>query len=105
MDLDQLGVALAAASVLSPTSFPVHHLEVFLFVASKGHCTYEEIQEELNLSNSTVSRTVHSLGFMHRKGYEGLGLFNVDRDPKEGRRFLVSLSDKGQRLKRQLELI
>jgi DNA-binding MarR family transcriptional regulator len=105
MDLHQLGVALAAASVLSPTSFPVHHLEVFLYVAQKGRCTYEDIQEELNLSNSTVSRTVHALGVMHRKGYKGLGLLSLDRDPEEGRRFLVSLSDKGQKLKRQLELI
>lgn len=103
MDLRQLENALAAFSALNPTSFPVHHAEVILFVAASGHgVTYAEIEEALNLSNSTVSRTVHALGDTHRKGYNGHGLLEVLRDPEEGRRFIVRLTAKGHALIRQL---
>lgn len=103
MDLRQLGNALAAFSVLSPTSFPIHHAEVFLVVARQGQATYRELEEALNLSNSTVSRTVHALGEVHRKGYEGHALLELVRDPEEGRRFVIRLSAKGKALARQLE--
>lgn len=103
MDLNQLGNALAAVSALSSQTFPIHHLEVFLLVAEKGRCTYEEIQEELNLANSSTSRTVHALGATHRKGYDGLDLLQVTRDPDEGRRYLVTLTPKGEKLKRTLQ--
>lgn len=103
MDLRQLERALAAFSVLSPTSFPVHHAEVFLYVARHGPCSYEALEEALDLSNSTISRTVHALGEQHRKGYDGHGLLDLKRDPQEGRRFMVSLTAKGKALLRQLE--
>lgn len=103
MDLRQLERALAAFSVFSPTQFPLHHAQVFLVVASRGRCTYEDLEEALTLSNSTVSRTVHALGDTHRKGYSGHGLLESFRDPEEGRRFLVRLTPKGKALARQLE--
>ena len=105
MDLSQLESALAAFSVLSPTSFPVHHAEVFLLVAREGPCTYEEIEEALNLSNSTVSRTVMALGELHRKGYPGHALLETYKDPEEGRRYRVRLTAKGKALLRQLQAI
>ena len=103
MDLRQLERALAAFSVLNPKSFPMHHAEVFLYVARHGPCAYEDMQEALDLSNSTISRTVHALGDQHRKGYDGHGLLDLKRDPQEGRRFAVSLTAKGKALVRQLE--
>jgi DNA-binding MarR family transcriptional regulator len=103
MDIRQLENALAAFSALSPTAFPVHHAEIFLFVAGKRIATYTEIEDALNLSNSTVSRTVHALGDTHRRGYEGYGLLETYRDPEEGRRFVVRLTAKGHALLRQLE--
>ena len=103
MDLRQLEMALAAFSVLSPTSFPVHHAEIFLVVARQGQVSYRELEEALNLSNSTVSRTVHALGEVHRKGYGGHGLLELVRGPEEGRRFLIRLTAKGKALARQLE--
>lgn len=104
MDLRQLENALAAFSAISPTSFPIHHAEVFLHVATQGRgVTYLEIEEALNLSNSTVSRTVHALGDTHRKGYDGHGLLETFKDPEEGRRLLVRLTAKGKALIRQLE--
>lgn len=103
MDLHQLESALAAFSSLAPTSFPIHHAEVFLFVAENGSATYDQIEQALNLSNATVSRTVHALGDVHRKGYDGYGLLETFRDPDEGRRFLVRLTAKGHALVRQLK--
>lgn len=72
-------------------------------VARQGQATYRELEEALNLSNSTVSRTVHALGEVHRKGYEGHALLEVVRDPEEGRRFVIRLSAKGKALARQIE--
>lgn len=72
-------------------------------VAQQGQATYRELEEKLNLSNSTVSRTVHALGETHRKGYDGHALLEVVRDPEEGRRFTVRLTAKGKALARQLE--
>lgn len=104
MDLRQLENALAAFSSLSPTAFPMHHAEVLLVVAGAARgVTYGEIEKALNLSNSTVSRTVHALGDTHRKGYDGHGLLETVKDPEEGRRLLVRLTAKGHALIRQLE--
>lgn len=105
MDLDRLESCLAAFAVLSPTAFPVHHAQVFIFLAQRGFATYQEIEEALNLNNSSVSRTVHALGHTHRKGHPGHGLLEVVRDPGEGRRYLVRLTAKGQALRRQLEAL
>lgn len=68
-----------------------------------GRCTYEDLEAALNLSNSTVSRTVHALGDTRRRGYDGHGLLETFRDPDEGRRFMVRLTAKGKALVRQLE--
>tara|TARA_Y100001968_G_scaffold327495_1_gene372659 strand:- start:26 stop:343 length:318 start_codon:yes stop_codon:yes gene_type:complete len=105
MDLDQLESALAAFASHAPTSFPLHHVQVFCYVAQEGGCTYRDIEEALNLSNSTVSRTVHALGNTHRKGYQGMDLLELSRDLEEGRRFLIHLTAKGKALKRQLDKI
>lgn len=72
-------------------------------VAQRGQATYRELEEALNLSNSTVSRTVHALGETHRKGYDGHALLEVVRDPEEGRRFAIRLTAKGKALVRQIE--
>ncbi len=72
-------------------------------VAQRGQATYRELEEALNLSNSTVSRTVHALGETHRKGYDGHALLEVVRDPKEARRYVIRLTAKGKALVRQIE--
>jgi hypothetical protein len=72
MDLRQLESALDSLSILRPSQLLIHHAEVFFYVANHPYGTYADIEEVLNLSNTTVSRTVHALGDTHRKGYEGL---------------------------------
>lgn len=104
MDLRQLERALAAFAVLDPAAIPLHHAQVFVVVASRGNPTYGEIEEALNLTNSSVSRTVNALGTTHRKGYNGLGLLETYADPDDRRRFKVRLTAKGKALQRQIEM-
>lgn len=104
MDLRQLERSLAAFAVLDPASFPLHHAQVFVVVALQGTPTYGDIEEALNLTNSSVSRTVNALGATHRRGYSGLGLLETFPDPEDMRRFRVRLTAKGKALMRQIEM-
>jgi DNA-binding MarR family transcriptional regulator len=47
-------------------------------------------------STATNSRTVQRLSAINRKGKPGFGLVAVERDPREGRRYLALLSAKGR---------
>lgn len=103
MDLAQLGRALEAFSAQEPTHLYVHTVQVFLEVARRGQCTYEEISEALNLTNSSVSRVINAIGHTHRSGRPGYGWVETFRDPDEGRRFLVRLTSKGEALARLIK--
>ena len=84
---------------------PLHFCQIFLVVARRGQCTFPELMEELNLTNSAISRSVMAMGDTHRKGTPGFGLLETRKDHREGRRFLVYLSPKGKALYRQLQSI
>ena len=101
--MTQLEKALGAFAVLSPTHMPLHFCQIFLVVARRGQCTFQELMEELNLTNSAISRSVMAMGEVHRKGTPGFGLLETRKDHREGRRFLVYLSPKGKALNRSLE--
>lgn len=103
MDLVRLTAALAAFAVLEPTALPLHHVQVFLVVAQGEPCLYDYIEEQLGLSNASVSRTVNALSDTHRTGREGLRLLTVSKDPTERRRYLISLSSRGRALLRQIK--
>jgi DNA-binding MarR family transcriptional regulator len=103
MDLTQLARGLDAFAVLDPTHLPLHHAQVLVLVARDGPCTFRHLEEALNLSPSAISRTVQALGPINRKGQAGYNLLTVERDPEEGRRFLVMLTTRGQAFKRNLE--
>jgi DNA-binding MarR family transcriptional regulator len=106
MELDRLAAALDsfAAQHDDPTAVPLHHLRLFIEVGRLGgRCTYRQLQDTLNLNNSSVSRTVNALGAEHRRGRPGLGLLSLAPDPDEGRRNLVGLTPKGLALMRQLQ--
>ena len=105
MDLRQRGSALAAFAVLSPTHLPIHFVQIFLVVGEKGQITFQELMEELNLTNSAISRSVMAMGETHRKGTPGFELLETRKDHREGRRFLVYLSPKGKALYRSLQSI
>jgi DNA-binding MarR family transcriptional regulator len=102
MDARQLLRALYLFSTLDPTHLPAHFIQVLLVIAEDGPCTYRHIEQRLALSNSAVSRTINALGATNRKGQPGYGLVTVERDPKEGRRFLALLTPKGHALHREV---
>lgn len=105
MDTRALGRALDLFAALDPTHLPVHFISVFLVVAEEGPCTLRVIEDRLSLSNSAVSRTIAALGQINRKGQPGFDLITVEKDPAEGRRFLVMLTAKGQVLARQIKAL
>jgi DNA-binding MarR family transcriptional regulator len=105
MDLSQLRRALAVVGAVDPAQCPVHHVQILLLVAEAGPggCTYRHLEEALNLSNASVSRSVNALGLNARHVKNPLGLLLIDIDPAEGRRYRVRLSAKGKALIRALE--
>lgn len=105
MDLDSLSLALAAFAAQDPTRFPLHHARLFIEVARAEPCTFEHLEQALNLTNSSVSRSVAALSDQNRHGERGYRLLTVDRDPAERRRFLVRLSAKGRILLQHLQRI
>lgn len=102
MDLDQLQGVLRRFAVLDP-QMPLHFLQTFLLVASMESITYRQIEEELSLTNSSVSRTLNALGDRHRKGDRGHGLVEVFIDPGEGRRYRARLTKRGRALAQQIQ--
>ena len=95
MDLSRLAAALRVFGDLDPGFLPLHHVQALVFVAARGSATFREMEEEFNLTNASVSRTVSSLGGK-RSGRPGLGLVEVFIDPEEGRRYRVRLTAKGK---------
>lgn len=103
MDLDQLARALNAFAAMDPINFPLHHVQVFIEVARSGKCTFAELQEAMNLTNGSVSRTVAALSDVNRHGQPGFRLVEVFKDPEQPRRYLVRLSPRGKALLKQLK--
>ncbi len=102
--LQKLQKQLAIFSDLMPrTSQLVHHFQMFLFVADRKRCTYQEIEAYFHLSNASVSRSLDALGDQPRNRQEGMGLVERIRDPGEGRRYLARLTKRGALILRQLE--
>lgn len=103
MDLDQLARALNAFAALDPTVFPLHHAQIIVEVARRGHCTFAELEEALTLTNGSVSRSVAALSEVNRFGGKGYNLLETPKDPDEPRRYRVQLSTKGKAFVRQLQ--
>jgi len=76
----------------------VHHMEIFLFIGEKGRATYADIEQEFHLSNAAASRSVNAMSSHARHRKIAFDLMRIDRDPGEGRRYLVRLTTKGQKL-------
>ena len=83
----------------------LHFTQIFVYIAKNPGCTYRKIEEAFGLSNAAVNRTVEALGDENRNGDIGFGLVTRSRDPKEGRRYVVHLSARGQAFAKSIELI
>ncbi len=103
MDRNQLAVALEVLGSMAPGNFPVHHVQVFLFIAENTSCTYREIEEKFGVTNASASRIVNSLSDSARHRVSALGLVEVFIDPEEGRRYRVRLTKKGKSVIRGID--
>jgi DNA-binding MarR family transcriptional regulator len=88
---------------LDPGAIPVHHAAVLVWLAQRDSATYREISDAFDLSNAAVSRTLNSLADVspHRKYV--LGLVEIYRDAREGRRYRARINKKGRGLALALE--
>jgi DNA-binding MarR family transcriptional regulator len=105
MDMDQLARALAVLGALDPGRLPLHHAQVFLFIAQREPVTYRQVEEAFDISNASASRVVNSLGENAKHRKECLGLVEVIIDPSEGRRYLVRLTKKGKAMRDAIKAV
>jgi DNA-binding MarR family transcriptional regulator len=83
------------------TQIEAQAIAVFLFVAVHGGrdgVAMQTISEELDISQSSVSRNAYKLGDVNRHKKIGVGLLETFEDPMERRRKLVRLTAKGKRV-------
>lgn len=79
---------------------PAHCVAAFLYVASHDGCHKQAIEEDLDISTASCSRTTDILGSFGRPGRNrsGLGLITKEVDPSNRRRQILKLTAEGRRL-------
>ncbi|AGE60587.1 transcriptional regulator [Pelagibacter phage HTVC019P] len=83
------------------TQIEAQAIAVFLFVAVHGGkegVAMQTISDDLDISQSSVSRNAYKLGDINRHKKIGVGLLETFEDPMERRRKLVRLTAKGKRV-------
>lgn len=84
---------------------PGQLVSVFCYIASHNPCNLQAIEKELGLSPNSTSRNTDWLSTHHRLGKPGMGLIYKKRDPFNGRRRIVELTDKGYEMIDQIKEI
>jgi DNA-binding MarR family transcriptional regulator len=84
---------------------PAQVTSCFLYVASHKNCHKQAMEEYLNIKPASGSRNTDWLSEYHRFGKPGLYLIEKKQDPTNRRRAVLSLTDKGERLVKQLRSI
>jgi DNA-binding MarR family transcriptional regulator len=84
---------------------PGQLVSVFCYIASHNPCNLQSIEKELGLSPNSTSRNTDWLSTHHRLGKPGMGLIYKKRDPFNGRRRIVELTDKGYEMIEQIKEI
>ena len=79
---------------------PAHCVAAFLYVASHDGCHKQAIEEDLDISTASSSRTTDILGSYGRPGRNraGLGLITKEEDKSNRRRQFLKLTPEGRRL-------
>ena len=102
--LNKLASALAFLNSIDPErGVYVHHLEVLLFINEFDSVTYKQIEENFNITNASVSRTVCTLSENASHRETSYGFIEKFIDPREGRRYRVRTIKKGKSVIRALE--
>lgn len=84
---------------------PAQVTSCFLYVASHKNCHKQAMEEYLDISAASGSRNTDWLGKHHRLGKPGLELIQKESDPTNRRRAVLNLTDRGQRVVKQLRSI
>lgn len=106
MNLHTLHQALGIVKdVTKDKNLVMHHLQMLIFIGNHRSVTYQQIQEEFDLSNVAASRSANALCDTARHRQNPYGLVQIYRDPHEGRRYRLALSPKGLHLYEQLEAL
>ncbi|GAA4827788.1 MarR family winged helix-turn-helix transcriptional regulator [Algivirga pacifica] len=77
--------------------FDASWFPVFYLLDQKNHISLIEISDKLEVSHSAISQLISNL--------EKKGLVQMEKDPDDGRRRLITLTDEGKVMKNQVRKI
>ena len=86
---------LEAFRTLDP-DLPIQYALSFLTIAQNEGISVGELAERLGIAQSSASRNVAALSRWHSFGKAGLDLVQAQEDPRERRRKIVTLTDRGR---------
>lgn len=93
--LDPLVRVLEELRTLDP-DLPIQYALSFLTIAQNEGLSIRDLSERLGIAQSSASRNVAALSRWHSFGKEGLDLVRAEEDPRERRRKIVTLTEKGR---------
>lgn len=103
--LDPLVRVLEALRTLDP-DLPIQYALSFLTIAQNEGLSIRDLSERLGIAQSSASRNVAALSKWHSFGKAGHDLVQAEEDPRERRRKIITLTERGRELATQLsELI
>lgn len=86
---------LEAFRTLDP-DLPIQYALSLMTIAQNEGMSIGELAERLGIAQSSASRNVAALSRWHSFGKAGLDLVSAQEDPRERRRKVVALTDKGR---------
>ena len=95
---------LEAFRTLDP-DLPIQYALSFMTIARNEGISIGELAERLGIAQSSASRNVAALSRWHSFGKAGLDLVQAQEDPRERRRKIVTLTDKGRAFLDELRAI
>ena len=98
--------ALSIFEAMCPKNMPAHHIQCYLFIASKPSVTYREIEQALETTNASASRIAHTLADINPNHREtNFGIVEIYPDPNEGRRYRVRVTPAGKAIYKSLDIL
>ncbi|AII48634.1 hypothetical protein KR52_05695 [Synechococcus sp. KORDI-52] len=89
---------------LHPVDLPCQVVSSFLYISSHNACHKQALEQDLDLTPASGSRITAWLSRNHRLEHKkGFRLIEKIRDPSNGRRQILVLTQKGRELANQIE--